>query len=52
MGWCPSPPPRQVSEALAPRVHDSFILKEVDGSDHVPLGLVIRAPAAGPTVPA
>jgi exonuclease III len=31
-----------VSQSLAPRVHDSYILKEVTGSDHVPLGVVIR----------
>ncbi|KAI8469193.1 MAG: Endonuclease/exonuclease/phosphatase [Monoraphidium minutum] len=31
-----------VSESLAPRVHDSFILKDVEGSDHVPLGLVLK----------
>jgi exodeoxyribonuclease-3 len=31
-----------VSKALAPRVHDAWILPEVEGSDHVPLGVVIR----------
>lgn len=31
-----------VSEDLAPRVHDAYILKEITGSDHVPLGIVIK----------
>eukprot|EP00775_Hariotina_reticulata_P012593 gene12594-12725_t len=31
-----------VSADLAERVHDSYILKDVVGSDHVPLGVVIR----------
>lgn len=32
----------QVSEDLAPNVHDAYILKEITGSDHVPLGIVIK----------
>jgi hypothetical protein len=32
----------QVSSSLADKVHDSYILKEVTGSDHVPLGLVLK----------
>jgi len=32
----------QVSDDLAPRVHDAYILKEVTGSDHAPLGIVIK----------
>ncbi|GBF99865.1 hypothetical protein Rsub_12505 [Raphidocelis subcapitata] len=31
-----------VSQSLAPRVHDAFILRDVLGSDHVPLGVVIK----------
>lgn len=38
-------PPIQVSQALASQVHDSFILKEVEGSDHVPIGLVLKSSA-------
>jgi exodeoxyribonuclease-3 len=30
-----------VSPSLAPSAHDSFILKDVIGSDHVPLGLTL-----------
>lgn len=30
-----------VSSDLAKRSHDSFILQDFDGSDHVPLGLVL-----------
>jgi hypothetical protein len=37
-----APPPLQVSEELASAVHDSYILKHVTGSDHVPLGIVIK----------
>ena len=29
------------SQSLFGKVHDSFILKEIEGSDHVPLGLVL-----------
>jgi exonuclease III len=32
----------QVSSGLAGQVHDSYILKDVSGSDHVPLGLVLK----------
>jgi exonuclease III len=32
----------QVSPSLADRVHDSFILKDVLGSDHCPIGLVLK----------
>jgi exonuclease III len=32
----------QVSSALHDKVHDSYILKEVTGSDHVPIGLVVK----------
>lgn len=32
----------QVSSDLAEKVHDSYILKEVTGSDHCPLGIVIK----------
>jgi exonuclease III len=32
----------QVSCGLAGQVHDSYILKDVSGSDHVPLGLVLK----------
>jgi hypothetical protein len=32
----------QVSADLAERVHDSYILKDILGSDHVPLGVVIK----------
>lgn len=31
-----------VSEALQPRVHDCYLLPQVLGSDHCPLGLVLR----------
>ncbi|WIA12732.1 hypothetical protein OEZ85_006370 [Tetradesmus obliquus] len=31
-----------VSSDLADKVHDSYILKEITGSDHVPLGLVLK----------
>lgn len=31
-----------VDEALAPHVHDAYILKDVTGSDHCPLGIVIK----------
>lgn len=31
------------SAALEPRLHDAFILPTVTGSDHVPLGLVLKA---------
>jgi exonuclease III len=31
-----------VTEDLAPQVHDAYILKEITGSDHVPLGIVIK----------
>lgn len=30
-----------VSQTLSDKVHDSFILKEVEGSDHVPVGLIL-----------
>jgi exonuclease III len=30
-----------VDTTIAPRVHDAFVLKEVAGSDHVPLGVVL-----------
>ena len=33
----------QVSQALISRVHDSYMLQDVMGSDHCPLGLVIKA---------
>jgi exodeoxyribonuclease III len=32
----------QVSQALSSRVHDSYMLQDVMGSDHCPLGLVIK----------
>lgn len=37
-----------VSEGLKPLVHDSFILNDFLGSDHCPLGLVLKdeVPAA------
>ncbi|KAL2923458.1 DNA-(apurinic or apyrimidinic site) lyase chloroplastic [Bienertia sinuspersici] len=31
-----------VSEALADKVHDSYILPDVPGSDHCPIGLVLK----------
>ena len=31
-----------VSAEMAPLCHDAYILKDVEGSDHVPLGLVLR----------
>lgn len=31
-----------VSEALHPRVHDCYLLPQVLGSDHCPLGLVLK----------
>ena len=34
-----------VSEAVKPLVHDSFILNDFLGSDHCPLGLVLKAEA-------
>jgi hypothetical protein len=36
----------QVTDDLAPQVHDAYILKEITGSDHVPLGIVIKKQAA------
>lgn len=30
-----------VSSSLAPAAYDSFILKDVTGSDHVPLGVTL-----------
>lgn len=35
-----------VSEALWPRVHDSYPLQHVKGSDHCPIGLALRRVAA------
>ncbi len=35
----------QVSQQLLPRCHDSFLLKSIEGSDHIPLGLVIKLAA-------
>lgn len=32
----------QVTSDLADKVHDSYILKEIKGSDHAPLGIVIK----------
>jgi exonuclease III len=37
----------QVSEDLAPHVHDAYILKDVEHSDHCPLGIVIKKDASG-----
>jgi exonuclease III len=34
--------PLQVDEGLSGQVHDAYILKEITGSDHVPLGIVIK----------
>jgi exonuclease III len=31
-----------VSGDLAPKVHDSYILPDIVGSDHVPLGVIIK----------
>ncbi|KAG5609460.1 hypothetical protein H5410_020741 [Solanum commersonii] len=31
-----------VSECIADKVHDSYILPDVDGSDHSPIGLVLK----------
>ena len=31
-----------VSECIAEKVHDSYILPDVDGSDHSPIGLVLK----------
>ncbi|KAA8518086.1 hypothetical protein F0562_015560 [Nyssa sinensis] len=31
-----------VSESIADRVHDSYILPDVSGSDHCPIGLILR----------
>jgi len=31
-----------VSESLLPRVKDSFILNEYEGSDHCPVGIIIE----------
>lgn len=31
-----------VSESIADKVHDSFILPDVTGSDHCPIGLVLK----------
>ncbi|KAH0681123.1 hypothetical protein KY284_022208 [Solanum tuberosum] len=31
-----------VSECIADKVHDSYILPDVDGSDHCPIGLVLK----------
>lgn len=31
-----------VSEVIAEKVHDSFILPDVTGSDHSPIGLVLK----------
>ena len=48
----------QVSQALAPRVHDCFHLPDTKGSDHCPAGIVLAlpidapAPAAAPAVAA
>lgn len=36
----------QVTDDLAAQVHDTYILKEITGSDHVPLGIVIMKQAA------
>lgn len=32
----------QASRGIADKVHDSYILKEVTGSDHCPLGVIIK----------
>lgn len=31
-----------VSESIAERVHDSYILPDVSASDHSPLGLILK----------
>jgi len=31
-----------VSESIADKVHDSYILPDVTGSDHCPIGLVVK----------
>lgn len=35
-----------VSQELASRSHDSFILQDFEGSDHCPLGLVLQGNAS------
>jgi exodeoxyribonuclease-3 len=31
-----------VSESIAERVHDSYILPDISASDHSPLGLILK----------
>lgn len=31
-----------VSESIADQVHDSYILPDIGGSDHCPIGLVLK----------
>jgi len=31
-----------VSESIADKVHDSYILPDVNGSDHCPIGLIVN----------
>ena len=37
-----------VSAAMVPAVHDCFVLDQVQGSDHLPVGLVLRQQRPGP----
>jgi len=37
-------PPPQVPATLAPRVHDCYHLPDVRGSDHCPIGIVLKGP--------
>ena len=40
-----------VSESIAEKVHDSYILPDISASDHSPLGLVLKLYAASLAMP-
>jgi hypothetical protein len=39
----------QVSESLADKVHDAYHLPDVQGSDHCPIGIVLRTDSRSPS---